>query len=126
MIDRFKENENVGMILTTKSKHSAYITSIDNNNQITEITSFRKLKQIWISAGYFIFRQSIFNHIDPSDDLPEKTFPSLIEKGLLGAYPYEGTFLTMNTFRDKEALDKMYASGTTPWQVWENKDSKVV
>jgi glucose-1-phosphate cytidylyltransferase len=84
------------------------------------------MKHIWISAGYFIFRQSIFDHIDPSDHLPEKTFPSLADKGLLSAYPYDGTFLTINTFRDKEALDKMYVAGKTPWQVWEIKDSEVV
>ena len=126
MIDRFKENESVGMVMTVKSKNNSHATSIDENNQITRITSFKKMKSMWISAGYFIFKKSIFDYIDTSDSLPEKTLPSLVDKGLLSAYPYDGTFLTINTFREKEALDKMYTAGKTPWQVWENRDSKVV
>ena len=31
---------------------------------------------------------------------------------------YEGFFIGMDTFKEKQLLDDMYSRGETPWEVW--------
>lgn len=121
MLKSFNKEKMVGMLMASKPARSLHVTSINSKNTITNMTALNKMEHVWINSGYFIFTQEIFNHIDPSDDLPEKTFPHLVKKGLLAAYPYKGMFLTMDTFKEKQTLDDMHAAGNTPWQVWKEK-----
>ena len=84
------------------------------------VTSIRPLKEcgIWINAGYFAFRKEIFEHIREGDELVEKPFQRLANKGLLMAHKHEGFWMAMDTFKDKQVLDEMVARNDVPWEVW--------
>ncbi len=54
---------------------------------------------------------------------PEKSssiepFHRLIEKSKLRAYPYDGFWASMDTFKDKQRFEDLLARGHAPWQVW--------
>ena len=34
------------------------------------------------------------------------------------AYPHDGFWQCMDTLRDKNYLEKLWADGTAPWKVW--------
>jgi glucose-1-phosphate cytidylyltransferase len=36
------------------------------------------------------------------------------------AYRHDGFYASMDTFKDKQQLDDMYAHGDAPWEVWKN------
>ena len=36
------------------------------------------------------------------------------------AYTYDGFWASMDTFKDKQQLEGMYATGRAPWEVWKN------
>jgi len=38
----------------------------------------------------------------------------------LMAYRHDGFYASMDTFKDKQQLDDMYAHGDAPWEVWKN------
>ncbi len=38
--------------------------------------------------------------------------------GQLAAYRHEGFFHPMDTYREYEALNKMWDSGQAPWKIW--------
>ena len=40
------------------------------------------------------------------------------ELGELKAYNYNGFWQCMDTAREKEMLEKLWASGQAPWKVW--------
>ena len=42
--------------------------------------------------------------------------PELMQE--LTAYKYEGFWVGVDTFKDKEYIDTLYSDGDTPWQVW--------
>ena len=52
------------------------------------------------------------------EDLVEQPFQRLIEQRQLVAYPYEGFWACMDTYKDKKAFDAMEARGDMSWQVW--------
>ncbi|HEX7014796.1 MAG TPA: sugar phosphate nucleotidyltransferase [Cyclobacteriaceae bacterium] len=120
MIQAFQKSGKVGMLMVTRPRKDLRVTSIEptTTEGAARVTSVNKLDEVWFNAGYYIFRKEIFRHIDPDGDLLEYTFPRLVALSQLMAYPYDGMFIAMDTFKEKQALDDMYDRGDTPWQVW--------
>jgi len=71
-----------------------------------------------INCGYFVLKQEIFDHMEPGDELVVAPFHRLIEQQQLVTYEHDGFWECMDTFKDKQQLDEMYARGDTPWAVW--------
>ena len=42
----------------------------------------------------------------------------------LSIFHYEGFWGCMDTYKEKQALDDMYANGRRPWVVWKTPGSK--
>ena len=45
-------------------------------------------------------------------------FHRMIAENKLVAYPYEGFWHCMDTFKDKQVLEDLDAQGHAPWQLW--------
>ena len=120
MTQEFERSGKIGMLMVTKPRKNIRVTSIDEPvvGGAANVISVNKLDGVWINAGYYIFRREIFSHIDPEGDLPELTLPKLVGLNQLQAYPYDGMFIAMDTFKEKQTLDDMHDRGDTPWQVW--------
>jgi glucose-1-phosphate cytidylyltransferase len=71
-----------------------------------------------INGGYFVLRPAIFEHLHPGEELVEAPFQRLIAEGRLMACPYDGFWAPMDTFKDKNFLDGLHASGRAPWELW--------
>jgi glucose-1-phosphate cytidylyltransferase len=72
----------------------------------------------WINGGYFICRGTLFDHIQPGEELVEEPFSRLAAKKMLWTRRYEGFWQSMDTFKDKIKLDRMWGQREAPWQVW--------
>src|SRR5579859_5680 len=71
-----------------------------------------------INGGFFIFKKDIFGYIRDKEELVIEPFHRLVaEKQLIG-YPYDGFWASMDTFKDKQQLDNLCATGVAPWEVW--------
>ena len=73
---------------------------------------------VWINAGFFAFKQEVFDAIGPGEDLVYEPFERLMRREQLVAYRYKGFWTAMDSFKDKQQLDDMYESGHAPWEVW--------
>jgi glucose-1-phosphate cytidylyltransferase len=122
IIEKFRNTDKVGSFMAAKPTRSFHVAVIDETNNVQSMSSLSEMKGTWVNAGYFVFRKEIFDYIRPGEELVEEPFQRLIKEKKLMAHPYEGTFLTMDTFKEKQALDDMYAKGDTPWQVWKTAD----
>lgn len=117
MIEEFKASNVTGMFMASQPSQSFHVVTLGENNHVKDINTLSKAG-LSINAGYFIFKNEIFNYIKAGEELVEQPFKRLIASNQLQAYPYKGTFLTMDTFKEKQVLDDMYARGETPWEVW--------
>ena len=52
------------------------------------------------------------------EELLHEPFQRLVAQRKLLAYKYDGFWAAMDTFKDKQMLDDIYASGRAPWQIW--------
>ena len=46
-------------------------------------------------------------------------FKRLVAERRLAAYEYDGFWMSMDTFKDRQQLEDIHASGDAPWQVWD-------
>ena len=49
----------------------------------------------------------------------EEPFRRLIAAKELVTYPYGGFWTCMDTFKEKQQLEDLHASGRAPWRVWD-------
>ena len=73
---------------------------------------------LWINGGFFVFKRELFDYLKDGEDLILEPFQRLIGLQQLTAYRHDGFWVSMDTFKDKQAFDDMEARGDTPWQVW--------
>lgn len=73
-----------------------------------------------INAGYMVLEPEIFEYIEGDSTVFEKEpLETVAKTGELRAYKYNGYWQCMDTKREKEALEELWASGKAPWKSWE-------
>lgn len=70
----------------------------------------------WINAGFFVFHRRVFDYIEGGDGciLEREPLERLSADNQLVAYRHEGFFFAMDTYRDFEAVNKIWDSGPRP------------
>jgi len=126
MINHFHQVDRTGMFMVTQPRRSFHIVHYDEENHKVKKISTLGDSGLSVNAGYFIFRKEIFNYLKAGEDLVDDALQKLIAKNELTAYPYDGTWVTMDTFKEKQMLDDMYAKGDTPWEVWKTAKVKSI
>jgi len=73
----------------------------------------------WINGGFFVCEPSVIARI-PNDITPWESSPlkNLAADGHLSVYRHEGFWGAMDTLRDKNHLEDLWAQGNAPWKVW--------
>lgn len=73
----------------------------------------------WINGGFFVLNPKVINLIEGDETLWEKQpLERLAKRGELEAYFHHGFWQPMDTLRDKNHLEELWASGKAPWKLW--------
>ncbi len=75
----------------------------------------------WINGGFMVLQPQIFDYIKGGDEVVFEKAPleTLAETNQLVAYKHDGFWQCMDTQRDKQYLEALWADGTAPWKVWD-------
>jgi glucose-1-phosphate cytidylyltransferase len=122
MIDRLVESDKVGIFLAARPTAVFHFVKFDERGTVQSMSDLTGA-DLWINAGYFVFRREIFDYIRENEDLVEEPFQRLIAEEKLIAYPYEGFWAPMDTLKDKQLLDSLVENGRAPWALWEPLDA---
>ena len=117
LIDDFKRRGSIGTFLAVRPNYSFHFVSRATDGTVLGVDNVVSANA-WINGGYFVFRRAIFDYIKPGEELVEQPFQRLIEERLLAAHDYEGFWRCVDTFKDLQALEGLYAQGRAPWEVW--------
>jgi glucose-1-phosphate cytidylyltransferase len=87
-----------------------------------EVVSIKDISQsgIRVNGGFFVFKSEIFDYLNNGEELVAEPFHRLMAEGQLLAYNYDGFWLAVDTAKDKQKVDDLFAAGHPPWQVWTN------
>lgn len=73
-----------------------------------------------INGGFFVLSPQVIDYIAGDQTSWERDpLERLAEEGQLAAFPHRGFWQPMDTLRDKNHLEELWASGKAPWKVWE-------
>ncbi len=117
-IDYFLGKQKVGCFLGVTPTATFHTVSMDDDGLVKGIAHIASSGNL-INGGYFIFRREIFNYLHEGEDLVEEPFRRLIAERQLVTYPYGGFWACMDTFKEKQQLEDLHASGRAPWRVWD-------
>ncbi|MDH1572753.1 MULTISPECIES: glucose-1-phosphate cytidylyltransferase [Pseudomonas] len=74
----------------------------------------------WINGGFFVLSPKVIPYI-ANDATPWESEPltTLAEQGQLMSFEHDGFWHPMDTLRDKNHLEQLWASGEAPWKQWD-------
>ena len=90
-----------------------------SGDYVTEFHEKHRGESSWINGGFFVFEPKIFDYLQDDSTVLEKTpLETLAKEQQLTAFKHNGFWHPMDTLRDKNHLEKLWASGNTPWKIW--------
>lgn len=95
------------------------VLDIDENGNVNEFREKTQGDGNMINIGFMVCQPEFIDYIDGNNTVLEKEPLETVAKlGQLMAYKHDGFWQCMDTVREKEQLEKMWASGNAPWKVW--------
>jgi glucose-1-phosphate cytidylyltransferase len=86
------------------------------------VTAFREKSQAdggWINSGFFVLSPKVLDRIAGDATIWEREpLESLAADGNLKAFAHRGFWEPMDTVRDKQRLEALWATGNAPWKTW--------
>lgn len=104
-----------GQSRTVQAPHPCHINDDGYVERLEHIAS----SPVSVKVGFFAFRRTIFDVTSDGEKLAIEPFERLIAERQLLAYPYDGFWQNMDTFKDRVLLDEIAASPPPPSRVWE-------
>lgn len=93
-------------------------------NDDSKIEAFREKSDIdsgYINAGFMVLNPKVLDYVkDDTVMFEHEPLERLAAEGELMCYKHEGFWQCMDTSRDKERLEKLWAANKAPWKVWED------
>jgi glucose-1-phosphate cytidylyltransferase len=117
MVKDFESSNNVASFLCVRPSQSFHLVNMDEKQTVRAISHVGDT-DVWINGGYFVLRREIFDFMEAGDELVEAPFGRLIQKQRLTAYRHDGFFVCMDTFKERQTLEDLYAGGRAPWTLW--------
>ena len=122
--DLYNFHKNHGKIATVTTVRPftrfGNLTISDTGNLVTDFEK-KSIHHIgWIDGGFFVFKPSLFDYLEPGEDLKLEAEPlrKLAKDGQFHAYKHNGFWQCMDNIRDHEFLNELWDSGRAPWKVW--------
>ena len=73
----------------------------------------------WINGGFFVLHPDVIDHVAGPETVWEaEPLGELAATGELMAYKHDGFWQPMDTLRDKNQLEDLWAARRAPWKTW--------
>ena len=120
LVDFHKKNGKIGTLTAISIDQRFGVLDVREDHLVHEFAEKQDRDSSVVNGGYMVFEPEIFNYIEGDDTVFEKgPLGRLAKEGQLSAYQHNGFWKCMDTQREKEQLEKLWASGKAPWKVWD-------
>jgi len=90
-----------------------------NENKITSFKEKPAGDGNWVNGGFFVLEPKVFDYIENDSTIWEKEpLERLAVENQLAGYKHSGFWQPLDTLRDKNSLEELWASGNAPWKSW--------
>lgn len=86
---------------------------------VREFTEKSQAHEGWINGGFFVCEPGVLDYISDDRTVFERDpLENLAAEGQLAAYRHDGFWQPMDTLREKQKLEALWANGDAPWAAW--------
>ncbi|HET6881910.1 MAG TPA: glucose-1-phosphate cytidylyltransferase [Pirellulales bacterium] len=117
LIDFYYERQASASFLCVRPNQTFHTVRVDDDGRVENVESITSA-DVWMNGGYFVLGRDIFDLLRDGDDLVLEPFQRLIADRRLHALKYDGFWSCMDTYKEKQHLDDLYARGNAPWELW--------
>lgn len=114
-----KEHDKIVTITAVTTSQRFGVLDINENGLINSFREKSDLDAGLINGGFMVLKPEIFKYIkDDSTVFEKEPLETVASKGELIAYKHNGFWQCMDTQRDKQQLESLWAAGKAPWRKW--------
>lgn len=119
LIDFHKSHGKIATITAIQPGGRFGMLDIDDSERIKSFKEKSRENGGWINGGFMVLNPEMIDYIDGDSTAFEKEpLETVTSEGQLKAFRHHGFWQCMDTKRDKELLEKLWASNKAPWKVW--------
>ena len=121
LVKYHKSHGKIGTISVYNFGQNKGVLDIAKDGKVNAFREKSDLDGDRINIGFMVMNPEIFERIDGDLTVFEKEpLNSLVRDGELVARTHIGFWQCMDTLREKQQLEKYWASGNAPWKMWED------
>ena len=117
-IEDFRNQGKVASFLAVRPNLSYHVVSTQPGSSLVNDIHPIDNGDIRVNGGYFVFRKEIFEYLGEGEELVEQPFHRLLREQQLIGYQYDGFWASMDTFKDRQQLERLQSGSGAPWELW--------
>ena len=119
LLEFHQSHGKIGTLTTVNIGQAKGVLTIDESNTIRSFREKNENDGAIINGGFMVMNPEIFDYIEGDSTVFEKEpLQKLAQDGQLMSFYHDGFWQCMDTQREKEKLESLWASGKAPWMRW--------
>ena len=119
LVEYHKSHGKLGTVSVYNFGQSKGVLEVKENGMVDAFREKSDFDGDLINIGFMVMEPEVFDLIDGDETSFEKEpMTRLVAKQQLTAFTHKGFWQCMDTIREKEKLEKLWATGEAPWKVW--------
>jgi len=119
LVDFHISHGKLATVTATQPQGRFGVLSLNSEQKVEKFQEKIQGDSGWINAGFFVLQPEVFNYLNNEDQtvFEKEPLEDLARDGQLMAFKHTGFWHPMDTLRDKNYLEEIWASGNCPWQI---------
>lgn len=119
LLEFHKSNAKLATMSAVKPESRFGVLDLSENSMVKAFREKSSIDSGYINAGFMILEPNVLDYIsDDSVMFEREPMEKLAADGQLMCYKHNGFWQCMDTMRDKEKLENLWAENKAPWKVW--------
>jgi len=115
----FHQKQGLDATLTAVRPPGRYGATMIGDNRVLQFTEKPAGDGGYVNGGFFVLNPRVIDRIQGDETTWESSpLESLANDRQLSAFIHDGFWLPMDTLRDKNHLESLWAGGHAPWKIW--------
>lgn len=119
LVEYHKSHNKIGTVSVYNFSQNKGVLELSSDGQVEAFREKSDLDADMINIGFMVFEPALFDYISGDEIIFEKEpMNGLVRDNQLMGYVHKGFWQCMDTLREKEKLECLWASGDAPWKLW--------
>lgn len=122
LIEFHKKGHKLLTLTAVSLSQNKGVINVGKGGKIEEFREKSNSDDALINGGFMVCEPSIVKYINGNVTFERKPLERMVKDGEADAFLHKGFWHCMDTKRDRDELEELWASGKAPWATWEENE----